>query len=185
MIQEVIQTVIQKANSILGQDVSEAWKQLKSYMFWFLIIPLICIFLIHSCHTPIIPAKPEVIATESILRSNTGVVVKIPTPVIGKKPVINVRVQEGKVIQTTVFKNDFGWENKFGVWGGLGFDGFNGGLSYSGPYYWRIYTQGLLGVKSSGLGISYRIFTNTNVGVSYNLNYSLLSEPTIFVGLNF
>lgn len=109
------------------------------------------------------------------------------TPSIGKRVQETIVVTTDKKILTLSKQiNDFGWHKNFGVFGSLGLDTGDIGLVFGGPWYWRMGTDAMVGLKKSGLGLNFQFLNNTYAGVSYNINYqSLLTSPAIYLKVEF
>lgn len=104
---------------------------------------------------------------------------------IGKKIQVDVFGNtSNQVLQVTSFKIDYGFRNKFGVFGSAGIKDIDLGLTYSPLYWYRFNTDLICGIKNTGIGLSYQLLRNTSIGLSYNLRYNnLLFEPRIYVSL--
>ncbi len=108
-------------------------------------------------------------------------------PAIGKQVVETIVVTaDKKIVILTKEINDFGWHKGLGVFGSMGLDTGDFGLSFTGPWYWRLNTDLLIGIKKMGAGLSFQTFKNTSAGLSYNLNYNtLLASPAVYIKMEF
>lgn len=132
------------------------------------------------------PASNEV--KKLVPDAKTEIKVNLPKKVpIGKTPEIKVvKKENGDVLQITTFKLDKGLYRGLAGYAGVNLSSADIGLLVGGPYFYRIGLDGLVGVKSAGLGISGKILSNTSLGMSYTYQYQNLAPmPGVYLALGF
>jgi len=131
---------------------------------------------------PISPEIKKIIPDADFAVSHTPI-----KPPVGKKvEEVIVVTKEKRVDIIPTLKNDYGWYRGLGVCANLNLQDVDLGLIINGPWYWRLQSGGMIGIRNSGVTAGFRITENSQVGVNYCFNYkSLTPNPGIYLSLGF
>lgn len=115
--------------------------------------------------------------------------INVPTsiPKLGYTNVTTVLLGKSGTAETIITpKIAYGIKNVYGLYLSAGLSGLGGGLKWTPVYYWRLNLDSLVGYPILGIGLSYQVYNNTYLGLSYGYDYTkILAQPGLYVSLNF